>query len=326
MQADMVKAQEELKDEVVEASRRRRHGDRQGHRRPRAQGDHDRPRGASIPRTSRCSRTWCSRPSTRRSLRPGARRRARWAALTGGLGGLGRPRRPRPARPLAHRLFAPPVNRLITELAQAARHRPAHRAAARLPHPARLRARTRSALADAIREVKETIGLCEICFNLAEGPRCRICQDERRDRVADLRRRGARRRDPDRAHARVPRPSTTCSAARCRRSTASTPRTCKIAELRRRASRTARCSEVVIATNPTTTGEATAFYIAEALRELGRRASRSRASRAGCRWAPTSSTPTRSRSARRSPAAARCRRRGEPPILSSMIAGTTASS
>ena len=28
-------------------------------------------------------------------------------------------------------------------------------------------------------------------------------------------------------------------------------------------------TEVVIATNPTTSGEATAFYIAEALRELG---------------------------------------------------------
>ena len=38
------------------------------------------------------------------------------------------------------------------------------------------------ALADAIREVKEKVGLCEVCFNLAEGPRCRICEDERRDR------------------------------------------------------------------------------------------------------------------------------------------------
>ena len=38
------------------------------------------------------------------------------------------------------------------------------------------------ALADAIREVKEKVGLCEVCFNLAEGPRCRICEDKRRDR------------------------------------------------------------------------------------------------------------------------------------------------
>jgi recombination protein RecR len=38
-----------------------------------------------------------------------------------------------------------------------------------------------NALADAIREVKERIRLCEVCFNLADEPRCRICQDERRD-------------------------------------------------------------------------------------------------------------------------------------------------
>ena len=40
---------------------------------------------------------------------------------------------------------------------------------------------TRCALAQAIRDVKEKITLCEICFNLAEGPRCTICLDERRD-------------------------------------------------------------------------------------------------------------------------------------------------
>ena len=36
-------------------------------------------------------------------------------------------------------------------------------------------------LAEAIKEVKETVGLCEVCFNLAVGPRCRICEDARRD-------------------------------------------------------------------------------------------------------------------------------------------------
>ena len=30
--------------------------------------------------------------------------------------------------------------------------------------------------------MKEKVGLCEVCFNLAEGPRCRICEDTRRDR------------------------------------------------------------------------------------------------------------------------------------------------
>jgi recombination protein RecR len=38
-----------------------------------------------------------------------------------------------------------------------------------------------AALAEAIRDVKEKIGLCEVCFNLTDESRCRICQDSRRD-------------------------------------------------------------------------------------------------------------------------------------------------
>src|SRR3954469_21604729 len=49
-------------------------------------------------------------------------------------------------------------------------------------HILRMPAEEALPLADAIREVKETVGLCEVCFNLADGPRCRICSDERRDR------------------------------------------------------------------------------------------------------------------------------------------------
>ena len=37
------------------------------------------------------------------------------------------------------------------------------------------------ALAAAIVEVREKIGECEVCFDLAEGPLCPICQDARRD-------------------------------------------------------------------------------------------------------------------------------------------------
>ena len=33
------------------------------------------------------------------------------------------------------------------------------------------------AMAVAIREFKERIRLCEVCFNLADEPRCRICSD-----------------------------------------------------------------------------------------------------------------------------------------------------
>jgi len=38
------------------------------------------------------------------------------------------------------------------------------------------------ALADAIRQVKEHVRYCRICYNLAEGEECAICRDPRRDR------------------------------------------------------------------------------------------------------------------------------------------------
>ncbi len=38
------------------------------------------------------------------------------------------------------------------------------------------------ALADAIRDVKQNVRHCSVCFNLAEGDQCSICSDPRRDR------------------------------------------------------------------------------------------------------------------------------------------------
>src|ERR1700739_4518084 len=80
-------------------------------------------------------------------------------------------------------VYAPPLQRLITELSKlpGVGGRTAQRLAF---HLLRASEEDAFALADAIREVKQRIGLCEICFNLAEGPRCRICEDERRE--ADL--------------------------------------------------------------------------------------------------------------------------------------------
>ena len=76
--------------------------------------------------------------------------------------------------------FSPPVQRLVTELGKLPGI--GGRTAQRLAfHLLRASEEDALALADAIREVKERIGLCEICFNLADGPRCRICSDERRD-------------------------------------------------------------------------------------------------------------------------------------------------
>ncbi len=39
------------------------------------------------------------------------------------------------------------------------------------------------ALADAIRDVKNKIKRCKICYNLAEQPVCQICSDQRRDKT-----------------------------------------------------------------------------------------------------------------------------------------------
>ncbi len=76
--------------------------------------------------------------------------------------------------------FAPPVQRLVTELSKlpGVGSRTAQRLAF---HILRASGEDALGLAEAIKEVKEKVGLCEVCFNLADEPRCRICQDARRD-------------------------------------------------------------------------------------------------------------------------------------------------
>ena len=77
-------------------------------------------------------------------------------------------------------VLAPPINRLITELSRfpGVGQRTAQRMAF---HLLRVSDEEALALADAIRDVKEQVGECEVCFNLATEPLCRICQDDRRD-------------------------------------------------------------------------------------------------------------------------------------------------
>jgi recombination protein RecR len=76
--------------------------------------------------------------------------------------------------------YAPPVQRLVTELSKLPGI--GNRTAQRLAfHILRASSEDAAALSEAIREVKERIGLCEVCFNLTDEPRCRICQDQRRD-------------------------------------------------------------------------------------------------------------------------------------------------
>jgi recombination protein RecR len=49
-------------------------------------------------------------------------------------------------------------------------------------HVLRVRSAEALALADAIRNVKENVRHCQVCYNLAEQEQCAICQDPRRDR------------------------------------------------------------------------------------------------------------------------------------------------
>ncbi|MEA2256043.1 MAG: recombination protein RecR [Solirubrobacteraceae bacterium] len=163
-------------------------------------------------------------------------------------------------------MYAPPVQRLITELGKLPGI--GQRTAQRLAfHILRAEAEDATALADAIREVKERIGLCEICFNLADEARCRICSDDRRD--AEL---ICVIEEPgdvipiERTHEYRGRYHVLGGALSP--IDGIDPEDLKIAELYARVvDSSPRIREVVLATNPTTTGEATALHIAATLRE-----------------------------------------------------------
>jgi recombination protein RecR len=163
--------------------------------------------------------------------------------------------------------YAPPVQRLITELSKlpGVGSRTAQRLAF---HILRASGEDATALSEAIREVKEKIGLCEVCFNLTDEARCRICRDPRRDHGLIC---------------VVEEPSDVIPMERTHEYhgvyhvlggalspiDGVDPEDLKIAELFARASATGpdgAVREVVLATNPTTTGEATALHIAEELR------------------------------------------------------------
>ncbi len=163
-------------------------------------------------------------------------------------------------------MYPPPVQRLITELGKLPGI--GQRTAQRLAfHILRSDAEDANALADAIHEVKERIGLCEVCFNLADEARCRICQDERRDAALIC---------------VVEEPGDVIPVERTHEYRGRyhvlggalspidgiDPEDLKISELYARVKEAhPPITEVVLATNPTTTGEATALHIAATLRE-----------------------------------------------------------
>jgi recombination protein RecR len=159
---------------------------------------------------------------------------------------------------------APPIQRLVTELGKLPGI--GARTAQRLAfHLLRESDEEALALADAIREVKAQIGLCEVCFNLADGPRCRICQDTRRDPEVICVVEEPQDVIPiERTHEFRGRYHVLGGALSPIDGV--DPEDLKIAELYARVEG-GEVREVVLATNPTTTGEATALHIGEGLRE-----------------------------------------------------------
>jgi recombination protein RecR len=120
------------------------------------------------------------------------------------------------------------------------------------------------ALSDAIREVKERIGFCRHCGNLTEQELCELCEDPRRDRTVVC---------------VVEQPADLVSVERTHQFRGLyhvlggalspldgvEPEQLRIGELVERVERDG-VEEVVLATNPNMTGEATAAYVADRLR------------------------------------------------------------
>ena len=158
-------------------------------------------------------------------------------------------------------MYSPTVERLIVELAKLPGIGP--RTAQRLTfHILRLQPAEILPLAQAIVEVKDRVGFCRRCFNLAEDELCPICADPRRD-LAML--------------CVVEQPFDIVTIERTREFRGLyhvlggalspidgvEPDDLRIAELVERAKDGV--EEVILATNPTMTGEATAMYVAEML-------------------------------------------------------------
>lgn len=161
--------------------------------------------------------------------------------------------------------YARPVERLITELSKLPSIGP--KSAQRIAfHIVRSRPDDAYGLAEALKEVKERIHPCRRCFNLTEAEECEICCDARRDEsvicavedpydIGSIERTGEYR---GLYHVLGGSLSPLDGIE---------PEDLRIAELVERV-RSEGTKEIVVATNPNTTGEATAMYIAQEVEEL----------------------------------------------------------
>lgn len=162
-------------------------------------------------------------------------------------------------------LFARPLAELIAELEKLPGVGP--KSAQRLAyHLIRVTDHEAFRLADAIRLAKQSLRFCEVCQNISEGTRCEICLDPRRD------------------------PSQICVVAEPRDIAAMErvnefkglyhvlhglmspmdgigPEQLRVKDLLTRMEGDVR--EVIVATNPTIEGDATALYLAKLVKPLG---------------------------------------------------------
>jgi recombination protein RecR len=161
--------------------------------------------------------------------------------------------------------YARPVERLITELSKLPSIGP--KSAQRIAfHIIRGRKDDAFGLAEALREVKERIKPCRRCFNLTEAEECDICRDARRDQTAicvvedpyDIG--PIERTNEYRGLYHV-------LGGALSPLDGIEPEDLRIAELVGRVEKEG-TKEIVIATNPNTTGEATAMFIAQEVRDL----------------------------------------------------------
>ncbi len=160
-------------------------------------------------------------------------------------------------------MFSPAVENLVAQLTRlpGVGSRTAHRLAfhlLRVPEDEAL------ALASSIEEVKQRVRFCSECGNLTEEDRCEICRDERRDRALVC---------------VVEQPADLVSLERTHEYRGLyhvlggslspidgvEPEDLRIDELMSRVEQNG-IQEVVLATNPNMTGEATAAYLADRLR------------------------------------------------------------
>ena len=161
--------------------------------------------------------------------------------------------------------YARPVERLITELSKLPSIGP--RSAQRIAfHIIRGKKDDAIGLAEALKEVKERIKPCVRCFNLTEVEECEICRDARRDRTAICVVEDPYDIGPIERTAEY-RGLYHVLGGSLSPLDGVEPEDLRITELVERV-RNEGTKELVIATNPNTTGEATALFIAAEVRDL----------------------------------------------------------